>query len=190
MKDNLESPRARPTQDAQLQLARTTPDPYAKRTDAQSEGQVWFVPGYSSPVKVERAFKELVDNRSSNSYTPAPTSLQATVSSCSKDRVHFKFTFVLCAENCVKDHNLQLSCSPQLGDRGDGAELMWPPSGKRTMSLSSKPGSCCFICTTPCPIPPFTKITTRCASVIHARPSAREYDTENTVVWASVSYPT
>lgn len=63
MKNNVESLRARPTQDAQLQLARTTPDPYAKRTDAQSEGQVWFVPGYSSPVKVERAFKVLVDDK-------------------------------------------------------------------------------------------------------------------------------
>lgn len=57
MKTSLESPRARPTQDAQLQLAKMTPDPYAKRTDVQSERQVWFVPGYSSTVKVERAFK-------------------------------------------------------------------------------------------------------------------------------------
>lgn len=63
MKNSLESQRARPTQDAQLQLARTTLDPYAKRTDAQSKGQVWFVPGYSSPVKVERAFKLLVNDK-------------------------------------------------------------------------------------------------------------------------------
>lgn len=92
--------------------------------------------------------------------------------------------------NCMNGHNLQLSCSPQFGDRGDGTELMWPPSGKCRMSRSSKPGSCCFICTNLYCAPPSSKITACCPLVKYVHHLARQSDTENSFVWASVLYHT
>lgn len=65
---------------------------------------------------------------------------------------------------------------------------MWPPSGKCRISRSSKPGSCCFICTNPYSAPPSSKITACCPLVKYVHHLARQSDTENSFVWASVSY--